>query len=59
MAVLYEKQKALMQELAVPVLDAYAASVLSAHELREGDSMHYANGFNRRVLHWYGIRTTP
>lgn len=58
MSVLYEKQKALMKELAVPVVDAYAASVLSAHELRPGDSMHYNNVFNKRVLGWYGLQIT-
>jgi len=58
MALLHKKQKALMQELAVPVLDACTASVLSAHELRPVDSVHCAIAFNKQVPQWCGLPIT-
>ena len=50
---LYDKQKELMRQLGIPMIDTYEATKLSGHELRDGDIMHYTDDFNRRVLDWF------
>ena len=50
---LYRKQMEIMQELQVPVLDYYEASYLSAHQLRENDSIHYEAAWNNKVMNWF------
>jgi hypothetical protein len=53
MQYLYRKQLEIMQELQVPILDYYEASYLSAHQLRENDSIHYKAAWNNKVMNWF------
>lgn len=51
---LYKSQLQLMlEELHVPVIDLYELSYLSAHALRQGDSMHFNIDWNREILAEY------
>ena len=51
--ILYDKQKELMRQLRIPMIDTYEATQLSGHEHQDGDIVHYTSEFNKRVLDWF------
>lgn len=50
---LYLKQRQLMKELGIPLLDIYEASYLSADQLFPSDGRHYRPDLNRLMLGWF------
>jgi hypothetical protein len=50
---LYQKQKALMEELDITYLDLYETTYLSAHKTIPNDGMHYLESWNQDVLDWF------
>jgi hypothetical protein len=50
---LYDKQRRLMKELGVPLLDIFEASYLSADQLYPSDGRHYRPDLNRLMLGWF------
>lgn len=50
---IYQKQRELMEELGVPLLDIYEASYLSADQLYPADGRHYRPDLNRLMLSWF------
>uniref|UniRef100_A0A7R9WNR9 Uncharacterized protein n=1 Tax=Craspedostauros australis TaxID=1486917 RepID=A0A7R9WNR9_9STRA len=52
---LHGQQRALMEELGVPVLDLWNASYLSGHRHRNGDAVHYETQQNHYFIDMYYI----
>jgi hypothetical protein len=48
-----QQMRLMMNELFVPVLDAYEASYLSADWTGPGDGRHYQPAYNKKVLSWF------
>jgi hypothetical protein len=49
---LHLRQKALMDELGVPLIDLYEATYLSDSWMMDGDSRHYRKWLNKEMLSW-------
>jgi hypothetical protein len=50
---LYRTQKAIMEEMQVPMLDLYEASYLGAEQTRPGDTVHYTTEYNQLMQSWF------